>query len=519
MGDNHTIVKNTIVLYARTLLILLVSLYTSRVVLNVLGIEDYGIYNAVGGVVAMFSIISGALSTAISRFLTYELGKNDTERLSTIFCTSVNVLLIISLVIFVIGEVFGVWFLNTKMNIPEARLDAANWVLQGALLSFVISLGSAPYSACIIAHERMQAFAYISIFEALLKLAVVYLLTLSPFDHLISYALLLALTAIIVRVLYSIYCKKVFPECKYHFIYEKNTSRELLGFTGWNFLTNGVMVFNTQGVSILVNLYFGVALNAARGIATQVEGAIINFVASFMTSINPQIIKSYAAGDKNRMFMLVCRGAKFMFFLLFILALPIIMETDIILKLWLKNPPEYATTFVRLSLIALMANIIGNTAYTACQATGKIKWYSIYVSIVGSLSFLITWLVYSLGAPVESTYVVFFIIFVIIDFIRLIIMKQLLDFSIMMFVKEVFIKALLISVVSSLLPMLVIFMLPTSYVRLVISLFVCVISCCIVMWNLGLSRLEKSFIKDMSIMKFKALFRKREENLSTTNER
>lgn len=510
MGNNHTIVKNTIVLYVRTLLILLVSLYTSRVVLNVLGIEDYGIYNAVGGVVAMFSIISGALSTAISRFLTYELGRNDTSRLSTIFCTSVNVLLVISLIIVVIGELLGVWFLNAKMNIPETRIGAANWVMQGALLSFIVSLGNAPYSACIIAHERMQAFAYISIFEALLKLGVVYMLSLSPFDHLISYALLLALSTLIVRILYSFYCRRVFPECKYHFIYDKNTSRELLGFTGWSFLTNGVMVFNTQGVSILVNLYFGVAFNAARGIATQVEGAVINFVASFMTSINPQIIKSYAEGNKDRMFMLVCRGAKFMFFLLFILALPIIMETDIILKLWLRNPPEYATTFVRLSLIALMANIIGNTAYTACQATGKIKWYSIYVTIVGSLSFLITWLVYWLGAPVESTYVVFFIIFTIIDFIRLIIMKQLLDFPIMMFVREVFIRAIIVSIVSSFLPMLVVFIIPTSYTRLVISLFVCVLSCCTVMWSLGLSLSERSFIKDMVIKKYKALFRKKQ---------
>ena len=417
MGNNHIIVKNTILLYFRTLLILLVSLYTSRVVLNVLGVEDYGIYNAVGGVVAMFSIISGALSTAISRFLTYELGKNNTERLSTIFCTSVNVLLIISFIILVLGEVCGVWFLNTKMNIPESRILAANWVLQSALLSFIVSLGSAPYSACIIAHERMQAFAYISIFEALLKLGVVYLLSLSPFDHLISYAILLALASIIIRLLYFFYCRRVFSECTYHFIYDKKASRELLGFTGWNFMTNGIMVFNTQGVSILVNLYFGVAMNAARGIATQVEGAVFNFVASFMTSINPQIIKSYAAGDKERMFMLVCRGAKFMFFLLFILALPIIMEADIILKLWLKNPPEYSPTFVRLSLIALMANIIGNTAYTACQATGKIKWYSIYVTTVGSLSFLITWFVYWLGAPVESTYVVFFIIFSIIVYV------------------------------------------------------------------------------------------------------
>lgn len=509
MNNNNIIVKNTLVLYVRTLLILFVSLYTSRVVLNVLGVEDYGIYNAVGGVVAMFSIISGALSTSISRYITYELGKNNTERLSTIFCTSVNVLIFISLIIIVLGELFGVWFLNTKMNIPEERIGAANWVLQCALLSFVFTLSCAPYNACIIAHERMQAFAYISIFEALLKLGVVFLLSLSPFDHLVSYAILLAIASLIVRTIYATYCVRHFQESKYHFIYDKKISRELLGFSGWNFLTNGVMVFNTQGVSILVNLYFGVAMNAARGIATQVEGAVINFVSGFMTSINPQIIKSYAAGDKDRMFMLVCRGAKFMFFLLFILALPIIMEADVILILWLKTPPEYATLFVRLSLIALMANVIGNTAYTACQATGNIKWYSIWVTSVGSLSFLITWLVYWLGAPVESTYIVFLVIFSIIDIIRLFMMKKLLGFPIMMFIKDVFIKVTIVSIVSTIIPFIVIYMMPSSYIRLIVSILTCFISCGITMWSLGLKSAERTFIKEMVVSKYNTLLRRK----------
>lgn len=344
-ANNKRIAKNTLLLYFRTLFIMLVTLYTSRVVLNTLGVTDYGIYNVVGGVVMMFSVISGSLSSSISRFITYELGHGDFEKLKRIFSTSVNIQIGISILILVLAELFGVWFLNAKMNIPAERLSAANWVLQCSLLSFIINLISVPYNACIIAHERMSAFAYISILEAVLKLAVVYMLLVSPYDKLATYAILLVVVALIIRMAYSLYCRRHFEESRYKFVYDKPLVKEMTGFAGWSFFGNGAYMLNVQGVDMLINIFFGVTLNAARGVATQVQNAVMQFVNNFTVAVNPQITKSYAAGEMEYMYKLVCRGARFAYFLLLLFVVPIVCEADYILRLWLKLVPEYAPTF------------------------------------------------------------------------------------------------------------------------------------------------------------------------------
>ena len=495
MSTNNTVVaKNTIVLYIRTLFTMLVSLYTSRVVLNVLGVTDYGIYSAVGGVIAMFGIISGALSSSISRFITFELGKNNQDRLKVIFSTSINILLILSVIIFVVCEFIGVWFLNTKMNIPAERLVAANWVFQAAILSFLVSIISIPYSACIIAHEHMTAFAYISIADAILRLVIVYLLTIIHADHLITYAILMVCVAIIVRIVYSVYCSRHFAESKYKKVLDKSLYRQMLSFTGWNFLSNGAMVFNTQGVTILVNVFFGVAMNAARGIATQVESAVLSFVTNFTTAINPQIIKSYASGELSQMFSLVCRGAKFTCFMLLMFALPLVLEAEMILKLWLVNVPDYTVLFMRLAMIATIFNIIGNTGYTACQATGNIKRYSIVISSVGSLSFLLTWLVFQLGAPVESMYFVFMLVYIMVDITRLFLMRRLMNFPIRMFIKDIVLPVITVIVLSSIIPVICIFFMVESQLRLLITIFLCEISIAAVVYCVGLTKNEREFV-------------------------
>lgn len=396
-SDNKRIAKNTLFLYFRTILIMLVTLYTSRVVLNTLGIEDFGVYNAVGGVVSMFAVITGALTNAISRYVTYEIGKGDTNKLKQVFCTSVNIQIAISVIIFILCELAGLWFLNSKMNIPSDRILAANWVLHCSLLTFVVNLISVPYNACIIAHERMNAYAYISIIDAILKLSVAYLLIISPIDKLIAYSVLLLVAALGVRLLYGFYCGRNFQECKYKFKYDRQLFNEMLGFAGWNFFGNATSILNSQGVNLLINIFFGVIANSARGIASQVDAAVNQFVVTFSTAVNPQIIKSYAQNDKNRMFYLVCKGAKFSFLLLLFFAIPIMIESDKILELWLKNVPEGAPLFVRLSLIGAMIATIGNTGYTACMATGKIKAYSIWITLVGSLVFFLTWIAYTRG--------------------------------------------------------------------------------------------------------------------------
>lgn len=286
---------------------MLITLYTSRVILEHLGVDDYGIYNVVGGVVAMFSVISSALSSSISRFITFELGKGDIKRLTTIFSTSVNIQLGLSAIILLIGETVGIWFINNKMNIPADRLVAANWVLQCSLLTFCINLISVPYNSSIIAHEKMSAFAYISIFEATLKLLICYILIISPIDKLILYSLLMLAVALLIRLVYGFYCARNFEECRYHIVDDKKILREMTGFASWSFFPNVAWIFNTQGVNILINLFFGVALNAARGIASQVESAVMMFVRYFTTALNPQITKYYASGEKEQMFLLIMR--------------------------------------------------------------------------------------------------------------------------------------------------------------------------------------------------------------------
>lgn len=278
MSDNQSnkkrIAKNTLLLYVRMLFLMVISLYTSRVILNALGVNDFGIYNVVGGVVAMFSILSGSLSAAISRFITFELGKKDEEGLKKVFSASVTIQLALSAIIVILIEAVGVWFLNEKMSIPANRMYAANWVLQFSVITFVINLISVPYNATIIAHERMSAFAYISIFEGVGKLAIAFLITLAPFDRLIFYSILMCSIAVAVRLVYGTYCKRHFVECTYHFRWDKELLKRMFGFAGWNFIGATSAILRDQGGNIILNLFFGPAVNAARGIANQVNNAM-----------------------------------------------------------------------------------------------------------------------------------------------------------------------------------------------------------------------------------------------------
>lgn len=490
-SNNKRIAKNTLLLYFRTFLLMAITLYTSRIVLATLGVEDYGIYNVVGGFVAMFTVISGALSSSISRFITFELGHGDKTKLNRIFSTSVNIQIGIGFLILILGETVGLWFLNTQMNIPTERIGAANWVLQCSLVSFIINLISVPYNAAIIAHEKMKAFAYVSILEAVLKLAIVYLLLISDWDKLILYAILHVFVALFIRLIYGIYCNRNFLECHYHFIYDKPLFKEMTGFAGWSFLTNGTYIINTQGINILINLFFGVAFNATRGIATQVDAAVMQFVNNFTTAINPQIIKSYAADDKESMFKLICRGAKFSYFLMLLFAIPFICEADTILSLWLEKVPPHTSTFLRLSIIASMMNILGNTQWTACQATGKIKKYTLIIAPLGCLVFLLTWIFYKIGFSVESTYYAFIIIYLLLDIVRLFLLKSMINFPIMMFVRDVFGVILPITIIALFMPLIELFFLPQTWWRLIITCIISTISVSFSVYVLGLTKGER----------------------------
>lgn len=509
VSNNKRIAKNTLLLYIRTILIMLVSLYTSRIVLNTLGVEDYGIYQAVGGVVAMFSVISGALSNSISRFITFGLGKGDLNNLNRVFCTSVNIQVIISVVVLFLCEVVGVWFLNFKMNIPAERLPAANWVLQSSLITFVLGLLSTPYNASIIAHEHMDAFAYISILETVLKLVIIYVLCISPYDKLISYSVLLVVVSAIIRFIYGFYCRNNFSECRYKFIHDKSIFNEMIGFAGWNFFTNAAYIFNTQGISILINMYFGVALNAARGIATQVDASVRHFVDNFSMAVNPQITKSYASGDNERMNYLICKGAKFSFFLLFLFSLPVLIETNFILTIWLKTVPDYTVSFVRLAFIGSLITSLGTTGYTACMATGRIRKYVIWITLSGSSVFLITWFFYKIGASVIATYWIYIVVYIFVQIIRLFLMKSMLQFNIRLWVKDVLVKVLLPIGPSIIVPICISLVLPESPGRFFLSSLSCVVFSIISIFGLGLSKNERQSICHKIKIKFNSYVHKK----------
>ncbi len=437
LSNNRRIAKNSLLLYIRTFIILLISLYTSRVILQALGVEDYGIYNVVGGFVAMFSLLSGSLSNAISRYITFELGRGNKERLKEVFSTSVTVQILLSLLVIVFAEIVGVWFLNVKMNIPEDRMFAANCVFQCSLLTFAINLISIPYNACIIAHEKMNIFAYVSILETLLKLGAVLFLFIVGNDRLIVYAIFLVIIAALIRFFYGVYCGRVFDECHYHFNLNKPLIKEMTSLAGWNILGSGSSILNSHGINIIINLFFGVKVNAARGLSTQVNTAVRQFIDSFTTAVNPQITKTYAQDNKDYSFKLVMMSSKYSFFLLLLLAAPLIAETPFILQLWLKDVPEYTVLFVRLTLISTLVVVPSNSLYTLALATGNIKKYQI---VVGSLSlsvFFISFVLYKLGMPVETEYYIKIGVYIVMLFSRLVIVSSLTGLSIKKYIQEV----------------------------------------------------------------------------------
>lgn len=496
-NNNKRIAKNTLLLYVRMLFTMAVSLFTSRVILNTLGVEDYGINNVVGGIVTMFSVLSGSLSSSISRFITFELGKGNIERLKTIFSTGVNIQLGMSVLIIIIAEAVGIWFLNAKMNIPADRMVAANWVFQCAILTFVLNLLSVPYNAAIIAHEKMSAFAYISVVEVSLKLIIVYMLMISPFDRLETYAVLLLLVGAVIRFIYGYYCKRHFEECTYHFVFDKPVLKEMTGFAGWNFLGNGAYMLNTQGVNILMNLYFGVAVNAARGVATQVDAALKQFVNNFTTAVNPQITKSYAQGDLDYMHKLVCRSAKFSAFLMMFFAVPIILETNTILTIWLKMVPDYAVIFLQWIIISsFMDTVLANSLVTSMFATGKIKRYQIIVTTVGCLVFPLSWIAFKLGFEPQVGYIVYFIIYTILLFVRLYLLKDMVKLPVMMYIREVLYKLAPVIVVGFTIPGILILTMDAGWLRLILVCLLSVLVTAASEYFIGLSNKEKDFVAE-----------------------
>ena len=401
-SSTKRIAKNTLMLYFRQILIMLVSLYTVRVVLATLGAEDYGIYNVVAGVVVLFSFVNTTMATSTQRFLNFNIGKNDNEKTQQTFSSSVLIHFGIAIIFIVLAESLGVWFVDAKLNIPVERRTAAFWCYQFSVITTIFNVLRVPYNAMIIAYEKMSFFAWMSIIEALLKLLVVYLLLISTADKLIAYSLLLTFVSIIILFCYKIYCNKKFESTHFHKVKDISLVKELLGFSGWSLLGATANVCNQQGTNIVLNLFTNVTVNAAMGIANQVNSAVYSFVGNFQTAFNPQLIKSYAAGETEQFKNLVIRSAKFSFFLLSLIVVPLYINCSYVLGLWLQNVPEYAVSFVRLILLWSLVDSLNGPLWMSIQATGNIRKYQSIVSILIFANLPVSIVSLKIGAPPQS---------------------------------------------------------------------------------------------------------------------
>ena len=474
-------------------------MYTVRVILTALGEEDYGIYNVVGGFVAMFSILSGALSVAISRFITYEMGQPDvtTFRLQRIFSSSLVIQVVIGLIISLLIATFGVWFVENKMVIPSERLDVALYVLLFSTLSFFINLLSVPYNALIIAREQMKAFAYISILEVVLKLLVAYLLMITSSDKLMLYAFCMVVVSLIVRSVYTIYCKRNFEECRFVRGFDKKLLSKMFAFSGWAFLGNGVVVLKEQGSSVLLNLFGGPAVNAAQGIAMQVNAAVYSFVSNFMIASNPQITKNCAAGDLNSMHSLIIRSEKYGFCILLIILLPLCAGINYVLRLWLVDVPAHTTNFIVLILLYSLIECFVSPLTTGVLAQGKIKSFEIALTFIYLGNFISSYICLKIGMAVESVFVlnIIFKFFVLVAL--LLHSHSKYSFPIARFFRECLLPSLLVFLVSA----LFVYVLPgkdtLSLGIFVVRTLAIATFTCVAVFVIGMAKRERLYVKKL----------------------
>lgn len=501
-ANNKRIAKNTIVLYIRMIVLMLIGFYTTRIILEGLGVENYGIYNVVGGLVSMFTIVSSSLSNSISRYITYGLGQGDMARLKNIYGASMMIQIVICIIVVILVETMGIWFLNYKLNIPQERMFAANIVFQMSVFSFVLGLLNVPNDAAIIAHEKMTAFAYMGILDGVFKLFIAYAVMYAETDKLILYGALLLLQGIITRIIYWVYCRIKFEECRYTIVKDKSLYKEIFGFSGWNFIGMTAVLFSNQGVNIILNMFFGPFVNGARGIGMQVNSILSRFTNTFTTAINPQITKSYAAGDFKRTFNLMVKGAKFSYFLFLIISFPIILETPKALEIWLHQEPQFSVAFARLAIILTLSNTISYPLVTAQMATGKIKSAQIGIGLTNFLNLPISYLILKLGASPPSVMIVAIILSQLCFFVRIFFLKRVMIFSFKKYIQDVYFRVILTTLLSIPVPYFIYIIMPPSITRFIIILIISFLVSLIMIRYIGCNKTERKYISEI-IIKFR----------------
>jgi len=495
--NTRRIAKNTLMLYVRMLVLMLVGLYTSRVVLAALGETDFGIYDVVGGVVAMFTVISGSLNSAISRFITFELGKGTEARIGQVYSTAVTIQFLIAVIVAVIAEPVGLWFIDNKMTIDPSRIPAAQWVLHFSLLAFVINLMSVPQMAAITAHEKMSAYAYIGLLDGFLRLGVAIVISRSSSDRLVEYAALMAASVLLVRTAYGIYCRLRIHECRYRPVMDMALIKEMFSFAGWNFIGVSAGVLRDQGGKILINIFTGPTVNAARGVAMQLNGAVQGFVSNFMTAVNPQITKSYVSGDKDYMFYLISKSSRMSFYLLLVLALPVLLNTEYILELWLKEVPEHSVLFVQLFLIFTLSESLSNPLITAQLATGRIRNYQLVVGGLQLLNIPVSYVFLKAGAVPEVTAMVAIVISQICLFARLVMLKGMVGLPVGGFIRSVYLNVIVTTLLALPLSAAAAYMIPDTFWGFVGCAAISAGAAAMSVWLYGLSCSERREIVKM----------------------
>lgn len=493
-SDSKRLAKNTLLLYGRTLIMMFIGFFTSRVVLNSLGIENYGINNVVAGFIAMFSIVSGTLTATTQRYLTCEIGKENGNP-QKMFGVAMNIHIILAIILFVLFETIGVYFLNHGLNIPKERIYAANWVFQFAILSTLIGIINSPYIGTIIAHEKMGTFAYFSLYDCIAKLLIVYLLYVTPYDRLITYSLFYFIVGLLSTIMYNYYCRRTFAEAKFSIIKDRSLYKEMFSFAGMNFIGAFASLLSMQGTGILLNIFYGVTLNAAQGIATQVQGLATKFVGDFATALKPQITKEYACGNHLKSKELAFKGSKFSYFLTLILACPILVRTPYILEFWLKIYPPEAIQFTRLMVFYTMIVLLSDSLVTIILATGNLTFTTWWI---GGTRLIILPVSYIALKITNVPYVVI-IVQIVFEFLSLFIRLKILNVIAKLnfvgsFIKEVFLPIFTVSAICIFLTYVINLIVSDNFIGLILLFGFSVSTTCLVIYYLGLSRMERDFV-------------------------
>lgn len=494
--DNIRIVKNTGILYVRMLILMFLGFYTSRVVLNSLGVVDYGVYNVVGGIVAVFSILTTAMSGTTQRYITIALGENNINKLKETFSVGLSIHLIISLILFICIEILGLYFLYNYAVIPKDRLTAAFWVFQISTITAILTIINVPFNGTIIAHEKMSAFAFFSIIDVVTKLLICFILPYTSLDKLIVYACLLFISSIINFISMQIYCIKKFIEAKYKLSWNKGMFKSMFGMTSWSLIDKVAYIGFAQGVTLVTNIFFGPAVNAASGIASQGSNVISQFTQNFQVAVNPQITKSYTNGDLENMHKLIIRSAKFSCFLLLYLIIPIFFEAEILLKLWLGNVPDHAVLYLKLSLITSLINAIINPLQTSNMACGRVRNYLLARNLILLLILPVTYFTYKFGGIPESSVIVNISMFTIAMIVGAKILQSQIQLKFSLFLHEIVLNITIITILSCIIPFLIHIYLDNDIARLIITTLSSIVSTSLLIYIVGLNNKERQFISE-----------------------